>query len=72
MGGRLRSKPELLAVHVPQKWERGDGATLYLGGCDIAPYWGELPEVALRAGEEDVVYRLRAYVQYIQPEGSEA
>ncbi|CAK0814408.1 unnamed protein product, partial [Prorocentrum cordatum] len=72
MGGRLRSKPELLAVHVPQRWERGDSTALYLGGCDIAPYWGELPEVALRAGEEDVAYRLRAYVQYIQPEGSEA
>ncbi|CAK0847613.1 unnamed protein product, partial [Prorocentrum cordatum] len=54
MGGRLRSKPELLAVHVPQKWEHGDGA------------------VAPRAGGEDVAYRLRAYVQYIQPEGSEA
>ncbi|CAK0850189.1 unnamed protein product, partial [Prorocentrum cordatum] len=72
MGGRLRSKPELLAVHVPQRWERGDGTALFLGGCDIAPYWGELPEVALRAGEEDVAYRLRAYVQYILPEGSEA
>ncbi|CAK0862279.1 unnamed protein product, partial [Prorocentrum cordatum] len=72
MGGRLRSKPELLAVHVPQRWERGDGAALFLGGCDIAPYWGDLPEVALRAGEEDVAYRLRAYVQYILPEGSEA
>ncbi|CAK0841403.1 unnamed protein product, partial [Prorocentrum cordatum] len=44
MGGRLRSKPELLAVHVPQRWERGDGAALFLGGCDIAPYWGDLPE----------------------------
>ncbi|CAK0895070.1 unnamed protein product, partial [Prorocentrum cordatum] len=72
MGGRLRSKPELLAVHVPQRWERGDGTALFFGGCDIAAYWGELLEVALRAGEEDVAYRLRAYVQYIAPEGSNA
>ena len=72
MDGRLRSKPELLAVHVPQRWERGDGTALFLGGCDILPYWSELPEVVLRAGEEDVAYRLRAYVQYILPEGSDA
>eukprot|EP00959_Pyramimonas_sp_CCMP1952_P019141 404620-Pyramimonas_sp.AAC.1 len=71
MGGRLRSKPELLAVHVPQRWERGDGTALFLGSCDIAPYWSELPEVVLRAGGEDVAYRLRAYVQYILPEGSD-
>ena len=64
MGGRLQgAAPELLAIRVPPHWERGDGAVLSLGGCDVVPDWGERPEVALRVGEEDVAYRLRAYVQ---------
>ena len=37
MGGRLRSAPELLAIHVPQRWQRGNGTALFLGSCATAP-----------------------------------
>ena len=59
--------PELLAIRVPQFWDREDGTRAWLTGCDVTPVWGMEGRVSLGIGGADVVYRLRAYIQYILP-----
>ncbi|CAK0911448.1 unnamed protein product, partial [Prorocentrum cordatum] len=63
----LATRPEVLAVYVDPRWRRGD-TLFYMSGIGILPDWGDVPEVALQVGGEDVVYRLRSYVQYKLPE----
>ena len=63
----LATRPEVLAIYADPRWKRGD-TLFYMSGIGILPDWGDLPEVALQVGEEDVVYRLRSYVQCKLPE----
>ncbi|CAK0838914.1 unnamed protein product [Prorocentrum cordatum] len=65
--GALVTRPEVLAVYVDPRWRRGD--TLFYMSCiGILSERGDVPEVALQVGGEDVVHRLRSYVQYKLPE----
>ncbi|CAK0792583.1 unnamed protein product, partial [Prorocentrum cordatum] len=63
----LATRPEVLAVYVDPRWRRGD-TLFYMSGIGHLPDWGDVPEVALQVGGEDVVYRLRSYVQCKLPE----
>ncbi|CAK0795192.1 unnamed protein product, partial [Prorocentrum cordatum] len=65
--GALATRPEVLAVYVDPRWRRGD-TLFYMSGIGSLPDWGDVPEVALQVGGEDVVYRLRSYVQCKLPE----
>ena len=56
--------PALLAIRVPQFWEREDGARYWLTGCDITPCWGPDARVLLSISGQDIGYRLRAYIEY--------
>ena len=61
----LTTTPELLAIRVPQYWDREDGSRQWLRGCDIQPVWGSDAKVTLHICGADVVYCLRAYIEYI-------
>ena len=56
--------PELLAIRVPQFWEREDGARYWLTGCGITPCWGPDARVLFSNPGQDIAYRLRSYIEY--------